>query len=532
MTAWEVTADLAVVGTGVAGLTAALRAAELGLRVVAVTKTTVEDGNTRWAQGGIAVVLPGHPSAPSGDSVDAHVADTLAAGAGLCDEAAVRTILAAGPAAVSELGARGAVFDGGWTDVQRTREGGHRAYRVIHAGGDATGAEIARTLAGATRSQQLVLLEGQSVTGILCDDTGRVAGVALLDNLGVGVLSARAVLLATGGLGQLYAASTNADVATGDGLALALRAGALTADLEFVQFHPTALYLGTGSRGRQPLVTEAIRGEGGILLDTAGVPVMTGVHPLGALAPRDVVAAAIARRMSMTGTDHVLLDATHLGGAELRRRFPTVHAACASIGVDPGCEPIPVAPAAHYQCGGVVTDTSGRTTVPGLYAAGEVARTGLHGANRLASNSLLEGLVMGRRAAEAVAADITASRCPGPPLPSYELRPIADRDALQQSMSAHAGIGRDSAGLAEASAVVGAATRRRIRTPRDAEDAGLTLAAAAVLAAAAARTESRGCHLRTDHPRPAKRWRRSIAVVLDDAGHPVPAEPTLVGGVA
>jgi L-aspartate oxidase len=532
VTAWEVAVDLAVVGTGVAGLTAALRAAELGLRVVAVTKRTVEDGNTRWAQGGIAVVLPGDHSLPPDDSVEAHVADTLSAGAGLCDEAAVRTILAAGPAAVSALRTHGAVFDGGWADVQRTREGGHRAYRVIHAGGDATGAEIERALADSARSRQLVLLQGQSVTEVLRDDTGRVAGLALLDELGAAVLCTRAVLLATGGLGQLYAASTNADVATGDGLALALRAGALTADLEFVQFHPTALHLGTGSRGRQPLITEAIRGEGAVLLDTAGAPVMTGVHPLGELAPRDVVAAAITRRMAATGTDHVLLDATHLGGAELRRRFPTVHAACRSIGVDPGHEPIPVVPAAHYQCGGVVTDTSGRTTVPGLYAAGEVARTGLHGANRLASNSLLEGLVMGARSAEAVAADSTVSRCPGPPLPSHELRPVADRDALQQSMSAHAGIGRDSAGLAAASAVAGATTRRRIRTSRDAEDAGLTLTAAAVLAAAAARTESRGCHLRTDHPRPAERWRRSIGVVLDDAGTPVPAEPALVGGAA
>jgi L-aspartate oxidase len=530
VTAWEVTADLAVVGTGVAGLTAALRAAELGLRVVAVTKTTVEDCNTQWAQGGIAVVLPDHHG--SGDSVDAHVADTLCAGAGLCEETAVRTILSAGSAAVSGLRAHGAVFDGGWADVQRTREGGHRAYRVIHAGGDATGAEIERALAGSARGRRLALLEGQSATEVLHDDTGQVAGVAVLDELGEGVLRVRAVLLATGGLGQLYAASTNADVATGDGLALALRAGALTADLEFVQFHPTALYLGSGFSGRQPLVTEAIRGEGAVLLDTAGAPVMTGVHPLGALAPRDVVAAAITRRMAATGSDHVLLDATHLGGAELRRRFPTVHAACRSIGIDPGHEPIPVVPAAHYQCGGVVTDSSGRTTVPGLYAAGEVARTGLHGANRLASNSLLEGLVMGQRAAEAVAADVTVSRSPGPPLTSHEPRPVADRAALQRSMSAHAGIGRDSAGLAAASVVAGAPTPRRIRTPREAEDAGLTLAAAAVLAAAAARTESRGCHLRTDHPRPSERWRHSIAVVLDDSGTPVPAEPVLVGGVA
>lgn len=527
MSPWEATADLAVVGTGVAGLTAALRAAELGLRVLTVTKTTVEDGNTRWAQGGVAVVLPGTPDIA--DSVDAHANDTVTAGAGLCDESAVRAILAAGPAAVAALRSRGARFDGGTTELERTREGGHQAFRVIHAGGDATGAEIERVLAGAARGRELPLLEGHPVTDVLFDDAARVAGVALL---GGGVLRARAVLLATGGLGQLYAVSTNADVATGDGLALALRAGATTADLEFVQFHPTALYVGPDSRGRQPLVTEAIRGEGAVLLDTTGAPVMTGVHPLGGLAPRDVVAAAITSRMAATGSDHVLLDATHLGGAFLRSRFPTVHAACTAIGVDPGRMPIPVAPAAHYQCGGVVTDISGRTTVPGLYAAGELARTGLHGANRLASNSLLEALVLGTRSAEAVAADLGMLPRPGPPSPPCSIRQIADRESVQRSMSAHAGIGRDAAGLATASAVVAATTRRPLRTARDAEDAALTLAAAAVLAAATVRTESRGCHLRTDHPRTAARWRRSIAVVLDDTGAPVPAEAALVGGAA
>jgi L-aspartate oxidase len=528
--AWELTADLAVVGTGVAGLTAALRAAELGLRVVIVTKATIEDGNTRWAQGGVAVVLPG-----TGDSVDAHLTDTLAAGAQLCDETAARAILVAGPAAVSALRARGATFDGDPSGLRRAREGGHQAFRIIHAGGDATGAEIERTLAGAASEQgplQLPVLEGHTVTEVLRDGTGRVAGLALLGG-DDGVLRARAVLLATGGLGQLYAVSTNADVATGDGLALALRAGALTADLEFVQFHPTALYVGPASRGRQPLVTEAIRGAGAVLLDSTGAPVMNGVHPLGGLAPRDVVSAAITNRMAATGTDHVLLDATHLGGSQLRRRFPTVHAACIRAGVDPGRMPIPVAPAAHYHCGGVVTDTSGRTTVRGLYAAGEVARTGLHGANRLASNSLLEALVMGTRAAEAVAADLAlAPRCAGSLPPPSAVRPVADRDRIQQAMSAHAGIGRDAAGLAAASAVAMASTPQRLRTPREAEDAGLTLAAAAILAAATARTESRGCHLRTDHPRTRARWRRSIAVVLDCTGAPMVAGPVPVGGAA
>ncbi|MGQ0778965.1 MAG: L-aspartate oxidase [Pseudonocardiales bacterium] len=537
MTDWELTVDLAVVGTGVAGLTAALRAAELGLRVVVVTKAAVDDGNTRWAQGGVAVVLPSTEDSSTGDSVEAHVADTLAAGAGLCDEAATRRILAAGPAAVSTLRARGAVFDsvsrGGGGGLERTREGGHRAFRVIHAGGDATGAEVERALVSAAHG--LPVLERHSVTDVLCDETGRVAGVALLGD-GChgdgchGVLRARAVLLATGGLGQLYAVSTNPEVATGDGVALALRAGAVVADLEFVQFHPTVLHAGPSSGGRRPLVTEAVRGEGAVLLDATGRPVMTGLHPLGDLAPRDVVAAAITSRMAATGTDHVLLDATHLSG--FHRRFPTVHSACLVAGVDPGREPIPVAPAAHYLCGGVVTDPCGRTTVPGLYAAGEVARTGLHGANRLASNSLLEGLVMGSRSVDAVAFDLIDSARPGPPVQVSDVRLVADRDALRRAMSAHAGIGRDAAGLAAASRVVGATTPRPLRTRCDAEDAGLTLAAAAVLAAATARTETRGCHVRSDHPLVCPEWRRSLVVTLDDVGWPVPAEPMVVGGAA
>lgn len=528
MTARAASADLVVVGSGVAGLTAALRAAELGLRVVVVTKGEIEDSNTWWAQGGVAVAQP-----EAGDSVEAHVADTVQAGAGLCDEVAARRILARGPAAVRTLRELGAIFDAAAGDLQRTREGGHRAFRVIHAGGDATGAEVERALVEAVRGGGLPLLAGQAVTDVLFDDVGRVAGVALLGEPGGhGVLRCRAVLLATGGLGQLYAVSTNPAVATADGVALALRAGVAVADLEFVQFHPTALYTPPDARGTRPLVTEAIRGEGAVLLDTTGSPVMTGVHPLGDLAPRDVVSAAITRRMAETGAGHVLLDGTHLGAAGFRRRFPTVHAACLAAGVDPAREPIPVAPAAHYQCGGVVTDSDGRTAVPGLYAAGEVARTGLHGANRLASNSLLEGLVMGSAAAESAAADLARSSAPGTPRSSGVLRSRADRCFLQQAMSVHAGLGRDAEGLAAASAVAGETARVALRTVADAEDAALTLAAAALLAAATARTESRGCHLRTDHPASAALWRRSIPVTLDETGSPVAAEPIRMGGAA
>jgi len=517
--------DLLVVGTGVAGLTAAVRARERGLRVAVVTKAGLVDGNTRWAQGGVAVVLPG-----TADTVDAHVADTVTAGAGLCDELAVRTILAGGPAAVAALRARGAEFDAGPDgSPARTREGGHGTFRVIHAGGDATGAEVQRVLAAS--STCLPVLERHGATAVLRDVGGTVAGVALRSAAGEPtVLPARAVLLATGGLGELYAATTNARVATGDGIALALRAGAVVADLEFVQFHPTVLFSGVGARGRRPLVTEAVRGEGAVLLDLAGHRVMSGAHPLGDLAPRDVVSAAITRRLAVTDTDHVLLDATGIAG--FRDRFPTVWAACTAAGIDPVTDPIPVTPAAHYACGGVVTDTAGRTTVDGLYAAGEVARTGLHGANRLASNSLLEGLVVGAACADAVAADLAAAPVPGAPVPSPALRPVADRNALQRAMSAHAGIGRDAEGLAAAAALVTAAPQRPVRTVADAEDAALTLVAGALLAAAAARTESRGCHVRTDHPHPRASWCRSTTVALDGRGRPVLTEPAAVGGAA
>ena len=531
--------DLVVVGSGVAGLTAALRARELGLRVLVVTKAALDDGNTRWAQGGVAVVLPGSGGGAA-DSVAAHVADTVTAGAGLCDEVAVRRILAGGPVAVAALWARGAVFDTAPDgSPELTREGGHGTFRVIHAGGDATGAEVQRALVASARG--LPVLEGHLATDVLRDGTGAVAGLALLPADGEPiVLATRAVLLATGGLGQLYAATTNASVATGDGLALALRAGAAVADLEFVQFHPTVLFSGPGSRGRRPLVTEAVRGEGAVLLDVTGRALMPGVHPLRDLAPRDVVAAAITRRMAATGTDHVLLDATGIAG--FRERFPTVWAACAAAGIDPSEDPIPVAPAAHYQCGGVVTDTVGRTGVVGLYAAGEVARTGLHGANRLASNSLLEGLVVGTACADTVARDLAtvpATRAAGPvpaarPPADWPVarRPVADRDGLQQAMSAHVGIGRDADGLAAVAALVAAAPQLAVRTAADAEDAALTLVAGALLVAASARLESRGCHLRTEYPLADPEWRRSPTVMLDAAGVPVLVEPVTVGGAA
>jgi L-aspartate oxidase len=537
--AWDARADLVVIGSGVAGLTAALRAQELGLHVLVVTKAAVEDGNTRWAQGGVAVVMDGEHD--DDDSVAKHAEDTLTAGAGLCDADAVRMIIEGGPVAVARLRARGARFDPAEAspgELARTREGGHSAFRVIHAGGDATGAEVERTLVARTADRRVPVLERHIAVDALRTPLGEVAGVTVLDSSGVlGVVRAPAVLLASGGLGQLYQATSNPEIATGDGLALALRAGALAADVEFVQFHPTVLFT-PGARGRCPLVTEAVRGEGATLIDATGAPVMRGVHPLGDLAPRDVVSAAITRRMLLAPggvDDHVFLDAT--GIPRFAERFPTVFAACAAVGVDPAGEPIPVTPAAHFACGGVVTSVDGRSGVRGLYAAGEVARTGLHGANRLASNSLLEGLVVGQRVAEAVAADLAAGLLANPKhgvLPSAVTAPVAERDSLQRVMSRYGAIGRDAEGLSVISSVLDLSTvDTPLWTHEAVEDAALTLVAQALVTAAARRTESRGCHVRTDFTgRDDAAWSRSQLIRLSPSGQPVLADPVLVEGAA
>jgi L-aspartate oxidase len=533
---WEARADLVVIGSGVAGLTAALRAQSLGLHVLVITKAAVEDGNTRWAQGGVAVVLEDQHDLD--DSVAKHAEDTFTAGAGLVDEAAARSILDGGPAAVARLREDGAKFDAAGDGLlARTREGGHSAFRVIHAGGDATGAEVERALVAQAGQARVPVLEHHIAVDALRTPGGRVAGVTVLDRNGVpGVVRAPAVLLASGGIGQLYQVTSNPEIATGDGLALALRAGATVADIEFVQFHPTVLYT-PGARGRCPLVTEAVRGEGATLVDGAGQAVMAGVHPLGDLAPRDVVSAAITRRMASAPggvDDHVFLDATSIAG--FAQRFPTVSAACAVLGLDPARDPIPVAPAAHFSCGGVVTTVDGRSSVPGLYAAGEVARTGLHGANRLASNSLLEGLVVGQRVAEAVAVDLAAGLLADPSrgrLSSWAVAPAADRDALQRVMSRYAAIGRDADGLAAAVSVLDLSTQDSpLWTHAAVEDAALTLAAQALLAAAVRRTESRGCHVRTDFPSRDDGWRRSQLIRLSPSGQPVLADPIPLEGVA
>ena len=512
---WEARSQVVVVGTGVAGLTCALDLTASGVSTLLLTKGAPDEANTYWAQGGVAVV---RRERDAGDSVGAHIDDTLVAGGGLSDPAAASMVLTEGPAAVAALMARGAHFDSGPDGLLRTREGGHSANRVIHAGGDATGAEIERSLLAAGGLPGM--LTEHQVLDVVLDVTGRAAGVTVLGDDGtIGLIRAEAVVLATGGAGHLYAASTNPEVATGDGLAMALRAGAALADIEFMQFHPTVLWTGPGVRGHRPLVTEAVRGEGAVLIDATGARIMTGVHPQGDLAPRDVVSLAITRRLATAPggvRDHVFLDATGIAPAVFARRFPTVSAACAQAGINPNTAPIPVAPAAHYHCGGVVTDLHGRTTVPGLYAVGEVARTGLHGANRLASNSLLEGLVLGERVAAVVGSDLGNSQSRAelvlPPLP---VAGVDSRDAGQAVMSAEAGIGRDATGLARALTLLGSTGATDEITRATVEAANIALASSALLTAAAARTESRGCHVRTDHPATSADWATSVVIRLE-----------------
>ncbi|WP_112491146.1 L-aspartate oxidase [Streptomyces bacillaris] len=526
---WAIDADVVVVGSGVAGLTTALRCAAAGLDTVVVTKARLDDGSTRWAQGGIAAALG------EGDTPEQHLADTLVAGAGLCDEEAVRTLVTEGPDAVRRLITTGAHFDTTDSgDIALTREGGHHRRRIAHAGGDATGAEISRALVEAVRAAALRIIENALVLDLLTDAEGRTAGVSLHvmgegQHDGVGAVRAPSVVLATGGMGQVFSATTNPSVSTGDGVALALRAGAEVSDLEFVQFHPTVLFLGAESEGQQPLVSEAVRGEGAHLVDASGTRFMLGQHELAELAPRDIVAKAITRRMHEHGTEHMYLDARHFGARMWEQRFPTILAACRAHDIDPVTEPVPVAPAAHYASGGIRTDLRGRTTVPGLYACGEVACTGVHGANRLASNSLLEGLVF----AERIAADIAETRPPrtepaeaagdaDAPVPL--LAPEA-RTAIQRTMTRGAGVLRSAASLAAAAEELEALHRSAAADADDPdpkvavpgvdtwEATNLLLVSRVLVAAAREREETRGCHWREDRPdRDDAHWRRHLVV--------------------
>jgi L-aspartate oxidase len=510
----------------VAGLSAAVRAAaEPGVRVGVLTKAEFDQAATRWAQGGVAAVLEGDE-----DSTDLHLADTLRAGAGLCDVDAVRVLVDEGPTRVNELIALGAVFDrdhdGG---LLLAKEGGHSMPRIVHAGGAATGVEIERALVDAVRATAASVMEGCFALDLIVE-AGRCRGVVALTDAGERVeVRAENVLVATGGTGQLFWVTTNPSESTGDGVAMALRAAVAVADVEFMQFHPTALHHPAMPK---PLLSEALRGHGALLRD------LRGERFVDELAPRDVVSRAMTSRMIEQGTDHLWLDATGLD--DFDARFPTIAASLRVVGLDPATDWLPIAPAAHYLSGGVVTDLDGASSLPGLWACGEAACTGVHGANRLASNSLLEGMVFGPRVVEAIAAgkdgpaptgamravlsadtDIGACRIePGGKTP-WDARHFATgfeesdaakaRERIQRAMTTGAGVLRDAASLAETAAVL-AATETGGDTPAWHEVANLAQVGAALVAAATAREESRGAHTRADFAAIDDRFRCRLVV--------------------
>ncbi|MEZ5371315.1 MAG: FAD-dependent oxidoreductase [Microthrixaceae bacterium] len=540
--------DLLVLGSGVAGLSAAVRAAEAGLRVGVLTKGELEQATTRWAQGGVAAALSRDP-----EELDLHLADTLAAGAGLCDPSAVRVLVDEGPRRVQELIALGAVFDvDDKGEYLLAREGGHSVPRILHAGGAATGMEVERALVHAVQATAVAIHEGAFATDlVLSPDRSEVTGVAALDADGRPfTVAARNVLLATGGAGQLFWITTNPRVATGDGVAMAMRAGAVVADFEFFQFHPTALALPSMPR---PLLSEALRGHGALLRDR------DGERFVDELKPRDVVSRAMTRKMLDQNMDHMWLDATVLEDFALR--FPTIAADLTEEGLDPAKDWLPVAPAAHHQCGGILTDLDGATSLPGLWAAGETTSTGVHGANRLASNSLLEGMVFGPRVVEAVAAgrrgpqatgamrtllhgDAADAESDGPAQPGAEIggravatpdspvpnwpppdaadgsaaQPAADADRavadlrgrIQRAMTVGAGVLRSKDSLQNARVeieAVGAELAGRARTQAAEEVRNLADLGVAMIDVALAREESRGCHTREDFPEPVDDFR-------------------------
>ncbi|CAN5495511.1 L-aspartate oxidase [soil metagenome] len=535
---WSTYADVVVIGSGIAGLTAALqlRASPDVGSVMVVTKDILSAGSTQWAQGGIAAALG------PGDTPDQHLHDTLVAGAGVCDEAAVRALVNAGPDAVRELISLGTVFDHTEAgELSLTREGGHHRDRIAHAGGDATGAEIQRALVAAVHAApDIDVTEHALVLDLIPGAGGGIAGVTLHvmgegQRDGVGAVLCRAVVLASGGLGQVFSATTNPSVSTGDGMALALRAGAVLRDLEFVQFHPTVMWLGADSKGQQPLISEAVRGEGAFLVDDAGVRFMLGQHELADLAPRDVVAKAIMRRMRETGTEHVWLDARAFGAAKWERRFPTILATCRSHGVDPVTDLIPVAPACHYASGGVATDLDGQSSVDGLFACGEVACSGVHGANRLASNSLLEGLVFSRRIATRLAAGLPERRQPATDSRPAGLVPGDVRPEIQHAMTEKAGVLRSRTGLDEGSAALADLSTRTTDVADVAawETTNLLTIASALVDAATLREETRGSHWREDFPeRDDVHWARHVDVTLDGGEPRLDLTPVLTGVLA
>lgn len=514
-----------VVGSGAAGLAAALRLGRLG-PVHLLTKARLRAGSTPLAQGGIAVAVDG------GDSTDEHLEDTLATGCGLGDESAARAVTGLGPHVLTWLSESGVRFDRGPDGrPQLGREGGHGRHRIVHSGGDATGAAIADALSCAVAAHpRITVVENAFLLDVLTDRDDRIAGVACRvgDEPGDECWFAAAhVVLATGGYANIISPTTNPQLLTADGAACALRAGAVLCDMEFVQFHPTTLWLGSAAHtGSVPLISEAVRGEGAILVGSRGERLMQGVHPLADLAPRDVVARTIDHHLRHTGARHVWLDGRGLGRQGWQSRFPTIWARCTAEGIDPATDRIPVIPAAHYSCGGVRVDLAGRTGRPGLYAIGEASCTGLHGANRLASNSLLEAVAFGHMVADGIARDSVLLPQPGLPERAAFGRsgtalPADARSVVQEAVSNGCGIVRSRQGLEEAlTALAAVPAGSALSAPRtELENGNLHLVAQAVILSALARRESRGCHYRSDFPETGdQRWRGHVSTRMTQTG--------------
>jgi L-aspartate oxidase len=504
------TVDVLVIGTGVAGMTAAITAARGGAATLMVNKAGLEDSNTSWAKGGIAAVVA------DDDSFEAHVRDTLAVGDGLCNEAVVRAVVEAAPHAIELLRSFGARFDEATPgEPHLGREGGHSGRRILHAGGDATGAEVSRALLEACRATENLRAYKNTFVLDLLTEGSRCLGALMLRRNEPHAVWANTVILAAGGIGRLYRESSNPPVATGDGHAMALRAGATLRDMEMVQFHPTLLYVAGLDRR---LITEALRGHGAYLRNSRGERFMLGVHELAELAPRDVVARAINAEMRRTGDAAAFLDVTHLDQAELRQRFPTFMRACDDAVIDPSRSWVPVRPGPHYMMGGVAADLDGRTDVDGLLAVGEVSSTGLHGANRLASNSLLEGLVCGERAG-ALAALRGAMRGKPPHLaferPTRSTRRVDIQDlteAVRGAMWRYLGVERDERGMTELKHQLEGwqrtAGEQERRYPSEWQLENMIAVALAMTESALARRESRGVHFRSDFPASDPHWQQ------------------------
>jgi len=509
--------DFLIIGSGVAGLSSALELAPHG-NVAVLTKEVLGEGSTQWAQGGIAAALAPEPI----DSPELHESDTLDAGAGLCDRDAVQVLVQEGPQRVRELIARGAHFDTDSTTgaLKLTKEAAHSANRIIHSGGDATGREVQRSLSTSVLQSAGIAVYENSLTVDLLLEEGRCVGAVALDTDSgeLKLFRAAATILATGGIGGIYKVTTNPPQLTGDGMAMAWRAGANLMDMEFVQFHPTAF--AKGPQHPKFLISEAVRGEGGLLYNNRGERFMSKYHPDGELAPRDVVSRAIASEMQETGADYALLDLTMKSAAEIAARFPKIYSTCVAYGVDPAKEPIPVSPAVHYMMGGVRTDLDGQTNIPGLLACGEVACTGVHGANRLASNSMLEGLVFGIRTVEAAlrlkqerrtsnSERSTSNIEVEPPNTASPEQLEKAKTRVQELMWRYVGLVRNAEGLSIALAELNELFRefgRPAPTREAIEVANMINSGWLVTRAALEREESRGAHYRSDFPQLDEKW--------------------------